>query len=403
MRLLLGLGLIGSAFAFAAVSGCHSTEGTVDYTEQSELLLLDLEGTWHSTRGAAPRSHVLWTQTRLPAVVNNAQYADLDWTPTNGCAVNHYDDKAVPIPNVDQPAGEANYAGYDTKLLAADVMAPSPPGVYASPVPAVIRCINDMVKPYYQCRFDTGGISPIAGADPRGVWFPAVPPAVYTASCAGCAPCDAQMIDDGAGGMTAACVQHPLPDMTSVLANLGGGGGYSALVNVATPQVGTFPTRFVRILVGGVQVQSLDTVTLDGTQEIAVQWTCDPTASTPSASACPPSLGAGGSTALVGLWAVTSTNARDAYAPGSRYGFAQCFAAIDDGRATLKLTTQAMQSLFGGTTGGSVMIAFGQLLTKPQSSLDHAVFVGAGRGQFAVVNYGMVPDGGVPMDFASSD
>src|SRR5258706_16081788 len=118
MRLLLCLAL---------VSGCHSNEGIVDYTPQSELLLIDLAGTWHSVRGAQPRSHVLMVQTRIPSTVASAQFVDPDWTPTNGCVVNRYDDAAKPVPNVDQAAGDVSYVAFDTKLLAADGAPPSPP------------------------------------------------------------------------------------------------------------------------------------------------------------------------------------------------------------------------------------------------------------------------------------
>src|SRR4051812_1773103 len=88
MRLLFGL-LLGSA--------CNSTD-TTPYATPSQLMLVDVAGTWYSAAGAEPRSHLLFAQTRLPAVGGSPQYVDPDWTPTSGCAVNRYDEGAVPFP-----------------------------------------------------------------------------------------------------------------------------------------------------------------------------------------------------------------------------------------------------------------------------------------------------------------
>src|SRR5579859_795192 len=121
MRLALGL-------LFWSACGNSNTN---PYSTQSELMLVDVAGTWYSAAGAAPRSHLLYVQTRLPAVDGSPQFVDPDWTPTSGCAVNRYDEGAVPIPNPDQVAGEANYSGFETKLLGADSLVMRPPGVYA--------------------------------------------------------------------------------------------------------------------------------------------------------------------------------------------------------------------------------------------------------------------------------
>src|SRR5262249_28391296 len=153
----------------------------------------------------------------------------------------------------DIDAGYSFYSGFAKNLLATDGKASQPSGVYAAPIPDRINCDKSMLAPYINCWFgDQGGAEPLAGLDPASIWFPATPPAVWTALCPNCGACATQQIPDGAGGMMAACEQHPLAQGALVIENLSGGGGYSALTNQALPPVGGAGSmKIVRVTVGG--------------------------------------------------------------------------------------------------------------------------------------------------------
>ncbi len=378
--------------ALVAAAGCGAD--ATPYQVQSQMVLLDAAGTWYAGGAALPRTHILFSQTRLPAIGGDPQYADPGLTATSGCSVNRYDANAKPIPNTDLPAGAGFYAGYAKTLLASDGKAPAP-GVYAAPIPDRINCDKPMLAPYYGCVFgNMNGLEKIAGAsaDPGAIWFPAVANSVYSSMCADCGACDLQMIPDGAGGMQAVCEQHPMLPGTVITQDLDGGGGYSALTNQALPAVGGVSSfKFVRFTVGANTVAGVDAVALDGTADVSMQWNCSPSATdlNPEVVDCPASS-TGAATHLLAVYAISSTGARDSFSTGPAYSVLQCFDPIDDPRATLTISKEAIQTFLGNGTN-SVLFVAGQVDIIPASSLDHVVFLTSGQAQFALISTGNAP------------
>jgi hypothetical protein len=375
----------------APLAACGDNGGAATFSTQGELTMLDLVGTFYPT-GQTPRTHILFTQARLPAAgAGDPLYIDPAWTPTTGCVVLRYDAGGHPPPNADEPVGDLSFTGFATSLFAAtSSAAPSAP-----PVPASLSCTRGVADAYEACRFgDPTGTEAIAGRDPFAVAFPPIPPSKWSGGA-----CDMQSIPDGKGGMTAVCEQHPLPDGSQVTVNLAGAGGYSALVNVTAGTVGgaDFGWNPLRIVVGGHPVSSLDALALDGSGDLAVQWSCDPLEMTPTVDHCPKSARPDGSLAMVVLYAVSSANEREGFQLGTRYSVARCLAAVDDPRATIVLPQAGIQALLGsesrtpGAAPPSLLVAVARMNLKPQSSLAHSVDVGAGRGQFALVNFAGAP------------
>src|SRR5215831_291499 len=92
----------------ALLAGCQDNGTNTPYNTPSELMLIDLDGTWYTAGSVAwPRTHLLFHQTHLPEVGGYPLYEDPDWSPTSGCSVNQYNENAAPspTPNPDQPAG----------------------------------------------------------------------------------------------------------------------------------------------------------------------------------------------------------------------------------------------------------------------------------------------------------
>jgi hypothetical protein len=383
--------------------GCHDNTNTYDI--QPQLMLIDAAGTYYVGGQPLPRTHLLFTQTRTPSLGGDPQYIDPDFTAVSGCVVNRYDAGGRPIPNTDIDAGYSFYTGYAKNLLVTDGRAAQPAGVYAPPIPDRINCNKSMLKPYIDCWLgDMNGLGQIDGKDPLSVWFPPVPPAVWSAMCPNCGACDMQQVPGGAGGMTAVCEQHPLPMGTVVTEDLSGGGGYAALTNQALPPVGGAGNlKIVRVTVGGADVSGVDAITLDATKDISLQWNCDPSATNlvPSPAGCPSSAGA--ATHLLAVYALSSMGARSQFLPGTAYSALSCFNPVDDPRATLTIAKEGLQTLLGNSAA-SVMLVVAQVDVEPVSSLDHSVFLGAGRGQFVLLSTGAAPpDMSVVMDAFNAD
>jgi hypothetical protein len=388
-----------------ALAGCNPNPADA-YLEQSQLVLADVSGTWYGSGAPTPRTHLLLQQTRLPALMpGTPQFIDPDWTPQSGCVVSRFDSTASPYPNVDIATGPASYTGYATQLLAADSKTPRPPGADAPPIPGTINCARATQDPYYKCTYgQTGDPQIIAGDDPLSVVFPPLAKSFYTTTCPTCA-CDQQQIPDGAGGMTTVCEQHPLADGSHVVEDLESGGGYSTLTQINLPVInGMDNHKFVRFTVNGTDVPTLGDVVLDGMGDISIGWNCDPSPSNMVASgdSCPAASPT--NDGMVALYAISSTNSRDAFAPGSAFSVLQCYDAIDDPRGTIIISRQAIQVLLGSATSGSVLFAAVRLNVTPTTSLDHTVYLAEGRGQFALIQHGPIgPDMSVPIDMSLTD
>jgi hypothetical protein len=367
-----------------------------------QLTLQDVGGTFYrpgATAGSEqplPFSHFLLAQQSLPMYPMNPQYIDSDFSlkggMVHGCTSNRYSLPNGPLPNADVNAGVITYKGYSTNLFAADARTPPAQIVYSPPIPDTIACLwGGASFPFYGCIFgfpSTDMQGNVDGESPSQVLFPAypaIPPLVTTAgTCT--AGTTAHTGPFGPGGSTLTlCEQHPIPDGAMLTQNMTGGGGYGALSNEMVPVAGGIGTAMTIISVNGaVPASPIDPfagITLDGSSDLTIQWSCDGSAT--AGSGCP--MGAIGFLDLAGLAAITSTSPRSAFTVTADYGVAQCTEQLGSGTVTLKKA--AIVQLLGAQTGGSILLTLARLAVDPGSTMGHGVFFTGGKGYFALLQH----------------
>jgi hypothetical protein len=356
----------------------------------AQLTLADVGGTFLQPNGSpVPFAHLLIAQQSVAMYASNPQYIDSDFSTAggavHGCTSNRYNLASPngPFPNPDVNAGPIQYSGYSTSLIAAD----SNGNMNANGmIPAKINCGYDGALHAYGCIYgnpSTDMKTSIEGDVTSNVVFPA--------------PLAAQLGGACLTGMTAhtlpvagnpvVCEQHPIPSGTTLSETLTGGSGYGALTNQMIPvnpaANGLQDAMTVIKINGAAPANPLDPLfglTLDGSSDLTITWSCDGTAT--------PGSGCGGATAvfdLAGLLAVASTNPATQFAFTPDFGSSQCAEQLASGTVTLKQA--AINKLLQGQTGGSILIALVRLSANPTGTMGHNIFFTGGKGYFGLLTH----------------
>jgi hypothetical protein len=195
------------------------------------------------------------------------------------------------------------------------------------------------------------------------------------------------------------CEQKVLPDGSRVTLSLSGGGGYGAgsatfgdAVDGGTP-IEQLPQSITitSVKVGNTEVggnpASLAGLngTFDKNQDITISFSCDGNATT--GSGC----GTLDPFDLVALAGSTSKNPRTAFTNGTEFGVVTCFeqpgAANPANRSsTFTIKAQALQTMLGTQTGGSMQLAVLRVRAAVLPGAGNIKIGGVGRGVFGLIN-----------------